>query len=429
MPSKKEFMVKYSFFKYLNLFFIFVFVGCKNLAPQIPDIQNEILPEWECKLPGEAGIYNDGLIGLPVYKNEIYFHSTYFTGSNGEDNRIHAVDMETGKINWTFPEAYQTGENMFFWGVPYLFNDWMVMKMPSYEHVNYNDKIVCLNLKSRSRKWNIVMPATLSFTAGNNIVGNEELFYFCQESSTKSYIFEGNILTGDTSLLFQFENTLETAGVEISTELSLVKFKQHQYLVFGVLEWESVKSDLEFENYLVIADAVNKKIIHKIHVPKTEKFGINQIKCQEDKIWLTCGRNAACISLESGNILWNYYSPESLNYLTTGICLDEDVLFLWGDNRFQALNAVSGEKMYQKNLECGNADVFEGVVYLIGRDAKLYCVDILTGNVIQSVSCPEVKRSMSTGFLTSCKPQVHQNHLYLFGNFHAYSYLLNDLIH
>lgn len=422
-------MEKFLCFKSLIIISLFVFVGCKNLAPQIQDIQNEIQPEWECKLPGEAGIYNDGLIGLPVYENEIYFHSTYFTGPEGEDNRIHAVDMGTGKVNWTFPNAYQSGENMFFWGVPYQFNEWMVMKMPSFEKVNTNDKIVCLNLNTRSRKWDISMPDSLSFTAGNNIVGNEESFYFCQESSTKSYIFKGNIHSGDTSLLFQFENSLESAGVEISTELSLAEFKQHQYLVFGVLEWTSHKSDLEFENYLVIADPVNQKVIHKIHISKTEKFGINQIKCHDDKVWLTCGRNATCISLETGKILWNYYSPESLNYLTTGICLDEDVLFLWGDNRYQALNAFTGQKIYQNNLECGNADVFEGVVYLIGRDSKLYCVDINTGNVIQSVSCPEEKKIISTGFLTSCKPQVHKDHLYLFGNYHAYSYLLNDLIH
>ena len=81
-----------------------------------------IKPIWDTKLPGKAGVYNDGLIGMAAYENKLIFHSTYFTSIINdvfeEDNRIHSLDMETGEIQWTYPTSYNKNKPMLFGGAP-----------------------------------------------------------------------------------------------------------------------------------------------------------------------------------------------------------------------------------------------------------------------------------------------------------------------
>ena len=270
-------MVKYLFFDFLILGLVHVLTGCKNLSPRIPDALNEIQPAWECKLPGDAGIYNDGLIGLPVFKNEIFFHSTYFTGKQGEDNRIHAIDLETGKINWTYPAKYNKENKFFFWGVPYLYGNQMVLKMPASDNTDSNDKIICLNLDAHQENWSIKIPDSMSVTSGNNIVGAEGKFYFTQESASESFVFEGDIIHGDTNILFQFQNKNSNQGVEISTDLQLIESGNDKFLVFGLLEWTSDKTDLEFDNFIVVLHPDSRQILHKIFILKYFHYFFEQL--------------------------------------------------------------------------------------------------------------------------------------------------------
>ena len=140
-----------------------------------------------------------------------------------------------------------------------------------------------------------------------------------------------------------------------------------------------------------------------------------------NKIFFTAGRMSSCFNISSNTLEWTYKSTESYNYMTNKVVVNNGVVFLYGDNRFVGLDANTGEKLYQGDIQCGNANAFNGYVYVIARDAKLYILNIKTGKTLHRIVCPE-KYTTNTGFFTACKPQVYGDKLYVFGNYHAYCY-------
>ena len=99
--------------------FVLFLLGCSCTPTSIPEVKG-VNPIWSTKLPGKAGVYNRGIIGFALYNGKVHFHSTYFTGIVNdvfeEDNRIHALDKETGKIQWTYTTSYNKSKPMSFGG-------------------------------------------------------------------------------------------------------------------------------------------------------------------------------------------------------------------------------------------------------------------------------------------------------------------------
>lgn len=404
------------------ILFIFLMVwcscSCNIVPPQVNVDDNEtIKPLWSTTLPGEAGVYNDGLIGLPVFENKILFHSTFFTNLYDEDNRIHALDIYTGKVEWTYPESYDSDNRMFFWGVPYQHEDKLVMKMPKFGNLTQCDRIICLNLKNQKLVWSVNMPENLSFATCRDIVGVGDTFYCMQESEKNAIIFQGSINSGEIDTLYNLCGTHEVDKIEITTNNASLNQIEGKTMIFFATNEKKVKGkNVRNESYFNVLDVESKRMVSRVLVENDECYVVCNAKVAYGKVYITSGRKCYCIDPLNGNNLWDFNSSENVNFTAPYLLVQENVVFLWGDNRFIGLDAATGTKKYQGDIECGNAEVYNGLVYIVSRDGKLYVINIKDGRQLAIIDCP------GNYFLTGCKPRVYDNKLFLFDEHHAYCY-------
>lgn len=393
--------------------------GCTPIYQ--PEVEIEgVKPLWGTKLPGKAGIYNEGMIGLPIYNGRILFHSTYSLSLENEDNRIHALNMESGEIIWTFPVAKQNDKRFNFSGVPYQFDEYLVTKMRKYALV-LTDRLVCINSETGQEVWYKEIPAHQSYNTNNDVVGENADFYYFHQSESTASLSKGNVLSGVTTSILTISPEPGFNYNQITS--NIVFHKNKRLLVAGAWERDLENDDLySYKNYLYIIN-LETNSVEKVFVDRNEnnEMLIARIYGIEDNVFVSFGLSTICYNLNTQSIIWCYNSNESYNDMTNRIVVNDDIVFLYGDNRFVGLDAKTGQKLYQGNIQCANANAFNGYAYVIARDAKLYILDIKTGKTLHRIICPE-EYTIHTGFLTSCKPKVYGDKLYVFGNYHAYCY-------
>ncbi len=407
----------------LVLFSMFLLLGCSCTPTPIPEVEG-IKPIWATRLPGNAGIYDDGLIGLPIYNGKIMFHSTYSTNLENEDNRVHALDMETGKIDWTYPTKQQKDKALFFGGVPFQNNEYIITKMRKYGSV-LTDKLICLNLETEQEVWFKEIPESQSYNTNNDVIGEGSDFYYFQQSDKNATLCKGDMLSGVTSSILQIQSEDGYNYNEVTS--NLVYHTNKKLIIAGAWERNTNNSDFySYKNYLYLIDVNKNTLKRKIFSDSIDKeMLIAHIYLVEDKIYAACGLTTICYNLNTQGLDWTYKSKEAYNYMTNRIVVNDGVVFLYGDNRFVGLDANTGEKLYHGDIQCGNANAFNGYVYIVARDARLYILDIKTGKKLHRITCPEralPNPKWGGGFFTACKPQVYGDKLYVFSCTSAYCY-------
>lgn len=309
---------------------------------------------------------------------------------------------------------------MLFGGVPYQLNEYVVTKMKILGSVKTN-KMVCVNLKTGQEMWYNEIPATNSYAWSTDVVGDSEDYYYFEQTKRNAKLCRGNIFTGQTNTVLEIQPNDEFNHNVVSS--NLVFKKEKNLLIIGAWERDTTNSDIyASKNCIYIIDIATNIIINKVFSDAFDGHAsIVRIYCDGDRVFAACGLTTICYNLNTQTIDWTYKSSESYNYMTNQVVVNNNVVFLYGDNRYVGLDAQTGKKLYQGDIQCGNADAFNGNVYVIGRDAKLYILDIKTGKTLHRIICPE-EYTTNTGFNTYCKPQVYGDKLYVFGNYHAYCY-------
>jgi outer membrane protein assembly factor BamB len=173
------------------------------------------------------------------------------------------------------------------------------------------------------------------------------------------------------------------------------------------------------ESAVCLLDLKSGNLISKINIVDDVHYNVTDLVLYEDLIYCISGRKVFCLNPQTGTTEWTCQSTGIFNLITTDMLVDKKVLFLWGFNRYLGLDIKTGTSIYEHEITCGNAAVFDGLVYLISRDGELYIIDIQTGEIKQKISSPE------NNFLTGCKPNVYEGKLYVFDYFNAYCYQLN----
>jgi outer membrane protein assembly factor BamB len=401
--------------------------GCGTDTPvNYNQEEDEHKPLWIQELPGEAGIYNDGLIGFPVYQNQVFFHSTYFTGKE-EDNRIHALDMNTGEIKWTFPKSYKSSEPMFFSGYSYLNENYLAIKMPQFQTNTNNDRIICINPENQELRWKINIPDEFSQYASRDVSGVENKIWFFQQGSKSGRIYEANLLNGDTVCIYRAFNNNPAEEVEISSNYhEMIQSGIDAKMVFSTTISE-VKNSMKFKCYLNILNLNTRQIEKELLIEGDNRYSINSIKVHQNKIFLSRGITVQCYDYVLDKTDWIHHVDLKNTYASTEMLYADGVVFMWGTGGYYAFNATNGELIYQSLLECGNADVFDGIVYIAGQNGKLYLVDIKTGQQIREIKAPN-NRLGDKSFSIGAKPQIHGDKLYMFTRYHAVCYKLEELL-
>lgn len=397
-----------------------IFFACTSHEPKNVDLFHRTNDEfelvWATKLPGKAGIYNDGLIGLPRYNDIIIFHSTYFTNQKEEDNRIHGLNMITGNIKWTFPEIYDKENPMSFWGVPVIHENLLITKMNARGNQTKHDRIICLNLDTREIVWKITLPESISLYCTPDLVSYNDKFYFYQRSAKRSYIFEGNIYTGDTCRIFTYPCLQNDLIGEISTNVSLMWINNHTpYLLFS---GKKIDHEQKIKLSWNVFDIRNKQIKVSTEIIPDEDHKIGQASIAGSKAVLTCGRNVYCYDLITNTLTWHITSSKIWNYMTPAIHLSDTVAFMYGDNMYLGVNINTGQKLYEKKFECANANILNKHVILICRAGNLNQIDKFSGEkkITYSISNLFPNEEFSFG----CKPHLYGSFVFAFGEKHAF---------
>ena len=216
-------MVRFSIYA-SKILVVFMLLGCSCTPTPVPAIKVEgIQPLWATKLNDGSGIFNRGL-GMPIFDGKILYHSTYFTNLEGEDNRIHALDMVTGEIEWTFPEKYEKENSMFFGSNPYVYNEFAICKMPKSGITLPYDRLVCVNMNTGNEVWIKSFSESNSYNVNyDHVVGYNSEFYFFQQTNTNSVLYKGDVISGDISILLNINPTPTYDYCRTSSELLFYK--------------------------------------------------------------------------------------------------------------------------------------------------------------------------------------------------------------
>ena len=94
-------------------------------------VKGTLQPEWETRIPTGSSkyIFYDGLPVLPKYKDWVIAHTTIYDGGfNLEDNRLCAVNLKTGLVDWYFPKNIEERHYCDFDAKSYLYKNKVVFQ-------------------------------------------------------------------------------------------------------------------------------------------------------------------------------------------------------------------------------------------------------------------------------------------------------------
>lgn len=391
------------------------------------DGTSTLVPEtakWMVRLPGKAGIYNDGLIGLPIVEDAVIFHSTLFTSAIEEDNRLYALDVESGTIKWIYPEQYNPKEPFFFNGRPYVFNSTIVVKMPAFSPFSNHDRILILDGKEGVRKKLIHLPPEISRSTTRDVVGIGDDAWFIQEDKSATLVYRLNVLTGDTVLLKRFCSSHPGGRVEMSLrELSVNTFNGQKLLLLGLSDYMPDK----ISTSILLLNAMTGLVYFSTEAPTDDDFPVNAAAMKGSHIIYTSGRKAASIDVLTDRLSWQVNSGTVADSIMPGLLVQNNVVFLWGHKSCKALDFESGNTLFRNSFECANVNGSSPWIVIVDYDGNVSVVDERSGStqkILQLPSSVEEQYGISYG----CKPGFDgRGGVFLFGKYHAYYFpnLLN----
>ncbi len=409
--------------KYILLLNLFVILGGASCTADLSPSPTEVagapsqLYRWKVRLPGKAGIYNEGLIGLPVVNNKVLFHSTIFTSENQEDNRIHALDPATGKLIWTFPETYNPLEQYYFEGKPYIHENVLVTKMSAFEPYTNHDRIVIINANSGTKQLTLHMPREMSRFSCRDIAGNGSEAWFIQEDSRCSYLYKLSLTTGDTTRVLTLHPTHSDGRLEVtSRELHLNAYNGKRVICMGIAEYQGVSSVLQ----VLLVDADSGEIVFRRTVNRDLDFIVNAVVSTPDYLLYTCGRNAGCFEINTQQKIWEYQAGGSVDRMIPGLHVQDTIAIAWGHTGYTGISLHTGRVLYEKEMPCVSINGRSPCFFIVRGDGKLSVVHQKSGNEIRQLSVNS--HTDRSGFSYSCKPGVSGNSLFLFGEYNAYCY-------
>lgn len=404
----------------IKLFCFVVIIGGTSCTADMSQDKPIFLPEWATwtvRLPGNAGIYNDGLIGLPVVDGAVLFHSTIFTNAEEEDNRLHALDIETGAIKWTYPKHYNHDEPCFFNGRPYIQNSTVVIKMPAFSPFAIYDRILILDGKEGVRKEIIRLPSERSLSTTRDVVGYEDDAWFVQEDKLSTLIYKLNILTGDTSVIKRFNPSQSGARVEMTLrDISLYSYNGKKLLLVGLSECSPNINTAR----IVVLNALTGEECFSKTVETDVDFPVNAAVMIGYTIVYTSGRKAVSIDISTGRTNWQVYSGTAADSIMPGLLVQNNVVFLWGHKACKALELQRGNTLFRNSLECANVNGSSPWIVIVDYDGRLLVLDEQTGSIHKVIHLPSGNEERN-GFSYGCKPGFDgRGGLFLFGIYHGY---------
>lgn len=337
-------------------------------------------PEWETRIPTGSSkvIFYDGLPVLPKYKDWIVAHTTIFDEFFKEDNRLCAVNLKTGLVDWYFPKNTEERLYCHFDGKSYLYKNKLVFQYQkdarTYESRDIHTTC-CLDLDKNEIEWEIERNSENGRPANMDIIGKEERCYFVQDNNIVCCVD----LNTDVRTEIYKDDSLKINYLSFSDKDRL--------LLFCYIE----EGSFAYRTYIKILNLKTKEIEYfRRLTPEKANRNITSIPAigfeKEGILYAALDTYTAAIDVKKDKLLWG--RQDIWSYNAKDMFEYGGVLLKCGVNATTGYNAKTGEVLYNYD-NYGSYDTTQQgqYVYLVNRKQNIDIINIETGQIVDYVKC------------------------------------------
>lgn len=345
-------------------------------------VKGTLQPEWETRIPTGSSkyIFYDGLPVLPKYKDWVIAHTTIYDGGfNLEDNRLCAVNLKTGLVDWYFPKNIEERHYCDFDAKSYLYKNKLVFQYQkdarTYESRDLHTTC-CLNLDKNEVIWEIERQSDKSVLVNMDIIGKEERCYFVQDNNIVCCVD----LNTDVRTDIYKDDSLKINHLSFADKDRL--------LLFCYIE---VIGSSAYRTYIKILNLRTKEIEYfRKLTPENANTNITSIPAigfeKDGILYANLDTYTAAIDVKKDKLLWG--RQDIWSYNAKDMFEYRGVLLKCGVNATTGYNAKTGEVLYNYD-NYGSYDTTQQgqYVYLVNRKQNIDIINIETGQIVDYVKC------------------------------------------
>lgn len=325
-------------------------------------------------------IYYDGLKVLPKYRNQLISHTT-FRIDDWNDDRLCAINLETGKADWYFPSDLSKAYKCAFDGFSHMYDNYLVFKYIENSTHNSQGTVVCMNLDTKEVVWKIT-ESDKSGYANTNICGFGSKIFF-DENKRKLYCLD--LETQEVKLIYE-SGEFEIRHFKISDDGELYIFKDRDI--------ENPEDVLGYYiiNKVVILDQNSGAEKFCYEIKPFEGTGARWIAgngiIQDGILYANVDTYLTAVDIKTGHQLWERDDPEA--YILQDLIVCNGVVLKCGINATYGYDAQTGMLLYKYDNFGSHYTTQNGkYAYLITRSGWLAVIDIATGRIHKRIDCPD----------------------------------------
>lgn len=377
-------------------------------------------PIWATKICPSGGIYNRGLLGHPQYKGNLLFHTTLKQTGMDEDNRLCALDVETGELKWMFPSDPNVVYNKQFAGRGYIHENRMIVK--SVSQADRPEELICFDLDTREVLWTRDF-YHLKENMVTDVIGFGRTVYFAQfqqPPNQMALIYSADIFTGDTVRIFKVSPTEKYPKSLPRGKLMLIDTETDSpKLIFFTFETKDSENN-EFHNFLNILDLNTCALIKKIELEHTHNVTVSTGTLLLDRrVYFSLSSYTYCIDVDSGDIVWRTTDSNPQAWASQ-MTYSNGVIFMCGPNDYVAFDVETGKELYSKFVGGYWAYAHGDYVYYHVREGYIYILELKTGKSVNKLTVPETPPHNT--YNVACPPTIYGDRLYVMSHSTAYCY-------
>ena len=349
---------------------------------KLQDKRGILQPEWETRIPTgtSKSVFYHGLRVLPKYKDWIIAHTTIYDGGfNLEDNRLCAVNLKTGLVDWYFPENTDERHYCDFDAKSYRYKNKLVFQYQK-DARTYQSRdrhtTCCLNLDTKEVLWEEERDSERGIVINMDIIGKEQLCYFVKDDYSVSCVD----LTTDEQKVIYKSDSLKINYLSLAENDRLLLFS---YIEDGSWDYRTYIKILNLKTNEIeyFRKLTPENANHNITVIPAKGFEKNGI------LYTALDTYTAAIDVKEDKLLWGRQDYGTYN-AKEHLFEDSGVLLKCGINATLGYNAKTGEVFYNYDNYGSHYATQQGkYAYLLTTDTLIDVIDIKSGRKLDFIKC------------------------------------------
>lgn len=353
-----------------------VFISCcKDEYDSVKPDRTITIDKGRCQY-----VYSEGMQRLPKYKNQLIAHTTFLL-DDWDDDRLCAINLETGKADWYFPSDLSKAYKCAFDGFSYIYENTLAFKYIENYPQNKYATTVCMNLITQEIIWERDEEKT-GPKSHTDIFGYGSKCFF-DENKRKLYCLD--LETQEVKLIYE-SGEYEIRHFKISDDGELYVFKDRSI--------EDSEDELGYykNNKVVILDQNTGAEKFCYEIKPFEGTGARWIAgngiIQDGILYANVHTYITAVDIKTGQQLWERDDPEA--YILEDLIVYNGVVLKCGGNSTYGYNAQNGELLYKYDNFGSHYTTRNGkYAYMSTNAGWLAVIDIATGRIHKRIDCPD----------------------------------------